>query len=321
MALARMHITVPFGTEGVQSIVQGNGDARHQQPVHGLHALLHSTLEHVLPLLGLRGLRALAGASSHILRACADDSLWTGLCWSAWGVAGDNALLTYNVACFRALYAVLSAFGPLLGVYVSLDDYPYGNVLRARFDNGEFIAENLVPDEDGGRARLFAVRFSQTAASALVTATTLCFHHHKPGSRAGHVVGRAARLRLVSRPQKPIAPSGVFSARVVCCSQLVVSPEQAVLQVLSTRVFTYFITLLCFLYSFIYFTHSTDTLLQMLFNKSCPEVAIDGTWFMGLEDEEEDGDGAAASVAGRPCRKLAELLSIGVEAQEEGGNK
>jgi hypothetical protein len=32
MALARMHITVPFGTEGVQSIVQGNGDARHQQP-------------------------------------------------------------------------------------------------------------------------------------------------------------------------------------------------------------------------------------------------------------------------------------------------
>ena len=315
-----MHITVPFGTDAVQRIVQGNGDARHQKPLHGLHELLHSTLEHVLPLLDLRGVRALGGASSHLLRACADDSLWTGLCWSAWGVAGDNALLTYNVTCFRALYAVLSAFGPLLGVYVSLDDYPYGNVLRARFDNGEFIAENLVPDEDGSRARLFAVRFTQTAASALVTATTLCFHHHKPGSRAGHVVGRAARLRLVSRPQKPIAPSGVFAARVVCCSQLVVSPEQAVLQVLSTRVFTYLLSY------FTSFTHlftlltTTDTVFQMLFNLA-HEVALDGTWFTGLEDEEEHGDGAAASVAGQPCRKLAELLGIGVEVQEEGGNK
>ena len=58
-----MHITVPFGTDAVQRIVQGNGDACHQKPLHGLHALLHSTLEHVLPLLGLRGVRALAGAS------------------------------------------------------------------------------------------------------------------------------------------------------------------------------------------------------------------------------------------------------------------
>ena len=58
----------------------------------------------------------------------------------------------------------------------------------------------------------------------------------------------------------------------------------------------------------------------MLFNLA-HEVALDGTWFTGLEDEEEHGDGAAASVAGQPCRKLAELLGIGVEVQEEGGNK
>jgi hypothetical protein len=39
-----MQITVPFGTDAVQHIVQGNGDARHQKPLHGLHALLHSML-------------------------------------------------------------------------------------------------------------------------------------------------------------------------------------------------------------------------------------------------------------------------------------
>ena len=277
-------LPVPFAGAAAQRIVRESGDERRAPPPHGLHALLHSVLEHVLPLLGLREVEALAGASPPLLVACADDSLFQGLCLSAWGVAGSAALRTYNVACFRALYAVLNAFGPLQGVYTSLNDYPYGNVLKARFDNGEFVADNLVPDEGGGCARLFAVRFSQAAAPERITATTYCFHHHQPGSCVGHVAGKAARLRLVSQPQNPIAPSGVFAGRVACCSQLVVSPEHAVLEV--------------------------------LFNKSCPESDLAGTWFMEEEDEAAEEEGAA-SATGRPCKKLAELLAIGLGVQDD----
>lgn len=207
---------VPFGSDSVRGMLvapsasAGNAPASH---LHGLGWLTSNVLEHVLSFLIAEHIRTLSCASRSLLRDCAEDSLWSALCMSTWGVAGDEALRTYGLTCFRSLYAVFNTFGPLQGMYTSLEDYPHGTAVNVRFEKGALIGEEIVPNKQGEIGTLFSIRFSQDVGSPEIKVLSYCFRHDYRDEKAtpGIVTGIEAEIRQVPRPGHDIPANGVFA--------------------------------------------------------------------------------------------------------------
>ena len=258
----------------------------------GLPALTSNAIEHILAFLSADEIRLLVCASRSLHSLCADEGLWAGLCFQRFGVPassqGSSTLSTYGLPSFSSLFAVLSVFSPLQGVYSTLEDYPYGTVVVVRFEQGELIADSLVPDLSGACARLFAIRFHHDASSGAIKVVTKCLNHHRPGSLPGRILGRAAEVRRVPRPRTAIPATGFFATQVACCSELVLGTERG------------------------------RGVLEVVFAKG-EDQNIYGTWFgdcAGSGDEDEGGDQDTSSevysVEGAPCKRLAEALNRGI---------
>ena len=285
-------LKVPFGREGGFQPTALGEDRRGAAAAEssGLVALASNAnvLEHLLTFLGADDILCLSNSSTKMLQSCANDELWGALCLSKFGVAGETSLRTSGLSCFRSLYAVLHALVPQQGVYCTLEDYPYGTIVKLRLDMEHvpfrFVAENLLPGQDRVHARLFDVRACEdwTVSPPRITLTTNCFHHHDPGFQAGRVRGKVAELRRVLRPGASIPAVGVFARHVRCCSQLVLGPGTDVLEVVWGK-----------------------------------REQLTGTWW-GEDEEEDEGACMAtsqshelASVSCAPCARLRDALQMG----------
>jgi hypothetical protein len=254
-----------------------------------LPALTSNAIEHILAFLNADEINLVLCTSRGLHSLWADEGLWSGLCFRKYGVAGEQALDEYGLRSFSALFAVLSAFVPMQGVYTTLEDYPHGTVVVVRFNGGKLIAESFIPDPIGACARLFEIRFQHEEQSDVIRAVAKCFHHHRPGSRPGHIVGKPAEVRLVPRPGCPIPATGFFAAKVACCSELLLGS-------------------------------AGKGVLEVVFAKG-EDQNIYGTWFTaepgsdmwggGGEDEVSEEDAELCLAPGRPCKSLAEALNMG----------
>ena len=255
-----------------------------------LSALTSNAIEHILAFLSADEINLLLRTSRGLHSLCVDEGLWSGLCLRKYGEAGEQTLLKYGLRSFSALFAVLSAFMPMQGVYTTLEDYPYGTVMVVRFDGGGLIAESFTPDSNGACARLFEIRFRHDGPSDPIRAVAKCFHHHRPGSHPGRIVGRAAEVRHVPRPGCPIPATGYFAAQVACCSELVLgSAGKGVLEVV--------------------FAKGEDQNIYGTWFTAAPGGDM---WGGGGEDEDVSEEDAGLSlVQGTPCKSLAEALNRG----------
>jgi hypothetical protein len=191
--------------------------------------LMISVLDHVVAFLNVEDIHLLACISSSVMRALADDSLWSGLVVSRWGIAGSEALSTFGVSCSRSLFVLLNAFSPLQGLYTTLEDYPSGTAVLVRFDeSGQLVADDLI-EQEGTSGRLFRIRFSEPAESDYIKVVSHVFHHHRPSSQAGLIIGKKAEVRHVPRPGLDIPACGFFAQSNNCCSQLVLGPQKGII--------------------------------------------------------------------------------------------
>ena len=215
---------VPFAKAAV---VAGRNDSAANSQI--ADRLMISVLDHVVAFLSAEDIHLLACISSSVMRALADDSLWSGLVVSRWGIAGPEALATFGVSCSRSLFVLLNAFSPLQGLYTTLEDYPSGTAVLVRFDeSGQLVADDLI-EQEGTSGRLFQIRFSEPAESDYIKVVSHVFHHHRPSSQAGLIIGKKAEVRHVPRPGLDIPACGVFAQSNNCCSQLVLGPQKGII--------------------------------------------------------------------------------------------